>query len=372
MPSVLGADVGGTKIAVGPVDPFGTQLAPPIVDPSRTEDTESFLTGLETTLRRAMAQFADYAPRAVGLACAGTVDSDRGVVVTSPNLPLREVSLAAPLRETFGIPVILENDANAALLGESVAGVAQGLRHVIMLTLGTGVGGALLLDGRLYRGVGGAAGELGHTVVQMGGLPCRCGMKGCLEMYASGPALARYAGARVRDPERDPGDVLLHLREQGMLSGGAVARLAREGHRGAIEAVQQLAEWLGIGLANLTNTFNPEMIVVGGGVGELGELLLHYARKHLLKNAMAPGKDQVRVTAAELGNKAGLVGAGLAAWDLVRSPSAAPVGGKAAAPGAPAPGPATCAPAADKTAADEPGLEEPASGGPGFEKPAAG
>ena len=362
MLSVLGADVGGTKIAVGPVDPVGAQLAPPIVDLSRTEDTESFLAGLETTLRRAMTQFADFAPGAVGLACAGTVDSDRGVVVTSPNLPLREVPLAPPLREAFGVPVVLENDANAALLGESVAGAAQGLRHVIMLTLGTGVGGALLLDGRLYRGAGGAAGEFGHTVVQMGGLPCRCGMKGCLEMYASGPALARYASARVRDPERDPGNALLHLREQGLLSGGAVARLAREGHRGAVEAVQQLAEWLGVGLANLTNIFNPEMIVVGGGVGELGELLLRYAREHLMKNAMPPGKDQVRLAAAELGNKAGLVGAGLAAWELVRGPDAAPAGGGAAARGAEAYGSAAGGSATEEQAGAAPSAEDPAAG----------
>jgi len=147
------------------------------------------------------------------------------------------------------------------------------------------------------------------------------------------------------------------LREQGLLSGGAVARLAREGHRGAVEAVQQLAEWLGVGLANLTNIFNPEMIVVGGGVGELGELLLRYAREHLMKNAMPPGKDQVRLAAAELGNKAGLVGAGLAAWDLVRSPGAAPAGGGAAARGT-----VTSGPAAAGLTIDEPAGDEPAAG----------
>lgn len=345
MAAVLGVDVGGTKIAAGPVDAAGAQLAPPIVELSNTEDTETFLSGLAGALRRALTEFDRFSPQAVGLACAGTVDCDRGRVVTSPNLPLEDVPVAALLREELGIPVVLENDANAALLGESASGVAVGMRHVVMLTLGTGVGGALLFDGRLYRGAGGAAGELGHMVVQMGGLPCACGGKGCLEMYASGIALARYAASRVRDPERDPGGALLRLREQGQLSGAAVARLAREGHRGAVESVRQLADWLGVGLVNITNVFNPEMIVVGGGVGELGELLLHYAREHLSNNALVPGRDQVQVVSAKLGNKAGLVGAAQAAWETLRDSVAAPVGGGAPAGGAAAPGAAGIDPA---------------------------
>jgi glucokinase len=331
MISVLGVDVGGTKISVGPVDRAGAQLAPPLVNLSRKEDTESFLLGLEAILRRALIEFDQFSPGAVGLACAGTVDNRRGLVVTSPNLPLAEVPLGGWLRERLGVPVALENDANAALLGETKAGAAMGLRHVVMLTLGTGVGGALWLDGRLYRGACGAAGELGHTVVQMGGIPCRCGGRGCLEMYASGSALVRYATARVRDSERDPNGVLLSLREQGQLSGGAVARLAREGHPGALESVRQLADWLGIGLVNITNALNPEMIVIGGGVGELGELLLYHAREHVKTNALAPGRDQVEIVSAKLGNKAGLVGAALAAWELVEDVSVPQVAAEAAA-----------------------------------------
>ena len=159
---------------------------------------------------------------------------------------------------------------------------------------------------------------MGHTVVQMEGLLCRCGNHGCLEMYASGPALVRYAAAQIgRDQERDPGDALLTLRERSRLTGGAVSRLAREGHPGAMEAVRELADWLGVGLVNITNTFDPEMIVVGGGVGELGELLLSPAREHVRKNAMAPGRDRVQVASAKLGNKAGLVGAALVAWETM-------------------------------------------------------
>ena len=172
----------------------------------------------------------------------------------------------------------------------------------------------MFLDGKLYRGANGAAGEIGHLVVQAGGLVCRCGNRGCLEMYASGPALARYASARARDPERDPDGALLALREKGELQGAAVTHLAREGHPGALEAVSQLAEWLGVGLVSITNTFDPEMIIIGGGVSDLGEMLLGPARECVRKNAMPPGRDRVHIEAARLGNRAGLVGAGLVAW----------------------------------------------------------
>ena len=306
--------MGGTKIAVAPVDRGGIQLAPPVVALSLKEDADALISGLEALLRRALAEFDRFSPSAIGLACAGTIDAGRGEVVTSPNLPLVDVPLAPMLQVSLGMPVALENDGNAAVLGEALAGAAVGLRNVVMLTLGTGVGGGLFLDGQIYRGAAGGAGELGHTVVQMGGLPCHCGNRGCLEMYASGPALARYASARARDVERDPDGALLALRERGELNGGMVAKMAREGHQGAVEAVRQLGDWLGIGLVNIANTFDPEMIVVGGGVGELGELLLHPAREHLRKFAMPPGRDHVQVAAAKLGNKAGLVGAGLAAW----------------------------------------------------------
>jgi glucokinase len=134
-------------------------------------------------------------------------------------------------------------------------------------------------------------------------------------LYASGPALVRYASAWAGDGAMDPGSALLGLRERGRLSGGAVTRLAQEDHPGALEAVRELAGWLGIGLVNMTNIFNPEMIVVGGGVGELGQLLLDPAREMVRRMAMAPGRDQVRVAAAVLGNRAGLVGGGLAAWE---------------------------------------------------------
>lgn len=317
MTSVLGVDVGGTKIAAAPIGRKGEQLAPTFLESTRGESREAFLAGIETALRHALAEFASFEPVAVGLACAGTIDSERGMVIDSPNLPLEEEPLAPRLEQALGIRVVLENDVNAAVEAEASVGVAAGLRDVVMITLGTGVGGGLWLDGHVYRGANGGAAELGHMVVRAGGLPCACGSHGCLEAYASGRALVRYAAARAGDPEKDPAGELTALQEQGKLTGGAVTRLAQAGDKAALEAVQELGRWLGVGLSNLTNAFDPEMIVVGGGVGDLGELLLVPAREVLRKLALAPGRDKVRVESASLGNRAGLTGGGLSAWRVL-------------------------------------------------------
>jgi glucokinase len=317
MTSVLGVDVGGTKVALGPVDRDGVELAPTLVEPTRTEDQASFLAGLEASFKRALVAFERFQPKAFGLACAGTVDSERGRVIASPNLPLVDVPVAFLLERAVGMPVILENDVNAAVRAEATVGVAAGLRNVVMLALGTGVGGGLWLDGRVYRGAGGGAAELGHTIVRAGGLPCPCGSRGCLEVYTSGRALVRYAAARAGDAKADPSGELTALQEQGRLTGGAVARLAMAGDKAALDAVNELARWLGIGLVSMTNIFDPEMIVVGGGVGALGELLLAPARGMVRKLALAPGRDTVRIAGARLGNRAGLVGGALTAWQAL-------------------------------------------------------
>lgn len=320
MTSVLGVDVGGTKVAVAPVDRDGNELAPALVEPTCTEDQAGFLAGLEASLRHALMQFEGFTPRAIGVACAGTVDSERGLVMASPNLPLSDAPVAGVLQDALGLPVVLEHDVNGAVFAEATVGVAAGLRHVVMLALGTGVGGGLWLEGRVYRGAHGGAGELGHMIVRPGGLPCPCGSHGCLEVYASGRALVRYAAARAGDKSSDLSGELTTLQEQGRLTGGAITRLAQAGDRGALDAVHELSRWLGVGLVNVTNTFDPEMIVVGGGVGELGELLLEPARAMVRELAMLPGRDRVRIASARLGNHAGLVGGALAAWQKLGEP----------------------------------------------------
>jgi glucokinase len=317
MTSVLGVDVGGTKVAVAPVDRDGKELAPALVEPTCAEDQAAFLAGLEATLKHALVEFADFEPRAFGVACAGTVDPEQGVVFASPNLPLEDVPLARILRNALGVPLFLDNDVNGAIRAEATIGVAAGLRHVVMLTLGTGVGGGLWLDGRVYRGASGGAGELGHIIIRAGGLPCPCGSHGCLEAYTSGRSLVRYAAARAGGKTTDPSGELTALQEQGRLTGGAVTRLARAGDVAALGAVHELARWLGVGLVSMINVFDPEMIVVGGGVGDLGELLLVPAREFMRKLALPPGRDRAQVASASLGNHAGLVGGALAAWEAL-------------------------------------------------------
>lgn len=316
---VIGVDVGGSKVTAGPVDVGGKILAEPLYEASVVSSTDAFVGALTSTLRRALATHAALEPVAVGLACAGTVDEERRVVVSSPNLPLQRVALADLLRDALGLPIVLENDANAAVVAEATVGAARGLGHVVMLALGTGVGGGLWLDGRLYRGAWGGAAELGHVIVCGGGERCRCGARGCLEMYASGRALARFAEQRVGDPVDDPEGLLARMSARGTLDGRTVGRLVGRGYPGAMAAAHELGVWLGRGLVGLTNTFNPEMIVVGGGVADLGETILTPAREYVRAHAMAPNAEQVKIVCAALGNSAGLVGGGLAAWEAYAS-----------------------------------------------------
>jgi glucokinase len=312
--TVLGVDVGGTKIALAPVDRAGRIHAPVLTQSSRTDDTEAFLSGLEAALRNALHTFAEADVRAVGLACAGTVDSERGVVVTSPNLPLREVPVASRMQKALGVPVVLENDANAAALGEVACGAAVGYRHVVMVTLGTGIGGGLILDGRPYHGAGGGAAELGHTIVCRDGELCACGTRGCWEMYASGKALQRFARDRAGSRRDDPDGRLAGLKAQGALDGEGVSRLALR-DTPAPWRLSPSGRLVGHRLVGLVNAFNPEVVVVGGGVSRLGDLILEPAARMVRESALAPNRDQVRLVAAALGNDAGLVGGALAAWD---------------------------------------------------------
>jgi glucokinase len=308
MATMLGVDIGGSKVAAGPVDSAGSFVGDPVVRPTVVRETEAFVEDLLVTIKKARRQGeAGGVVAGIGLACAGTVDQSAGVVVTSPHLPLTMFPLAARVAEATGLPVVLENDANAAVWAECHRGAASGLRHVIMLTLGSGVGGGMVLDGRLIRGAHGAAGELGHVLFEAHGETCRCGARGCLETFLSAKAVERIAFRTVG------------LFERGAFTGEALGPLARDGELSARTALNEFGYWLGVACANLANIFDPEMIVIGGGLGNLGELILEPARKVVAERTLPPARDQVQLVQAGLGGLSGMIGSGMLAWQELGS-----------------------------------------------------
>jgi glucokinase len=231
------------------------------------------------------------------------------------HLPIAGVAFADVMAERIGLPVFMDNDGNLALLAEHRAGAAQGERNAVMLTLGTGIAGAILIGGELYRGSQGAAGEFGHMVVWADGPPCGpgCPSRGCLEALVSGTALTTAALALAR---RSPASRLGQALAAGVeVSGPLVTELAFDGDAEALALLAELGAWLGIGLVNVVNVFNPDVVVIGGGVIAAGELILAPARRVLSERALALPAQHVRVRGAAFGAESGMLGAALLAHD---------------------------------------------------------
>jgi glucokinase len=309
---VIAVDLGGTKLAAGLVDRDG------VVVRRAVEPTD--LAGEETVLRqleRVIGDFADSGFDALGVGIPSTIDQRSGRAVTSVNIPLAGVDLRDRLQDTVGVPVLIENDGNAAAVAEHRLGAARGARHVVMLTLGTGVGGGLILDDRLYRGAVGAAGELGHITLDLDGPPCQgvCPGRGHLEAMASGQAADRLADlAAVEHPDGDLGRAAAAGRD---VNPRLLVELAAAAPGDARDVLEHVGFHLGVGISDLVNVFNPEVVVVGGGLGEAGELVLAPARKVVAERTLLPSRDVVRIVEAELGPDAGLVGAALVAFDAL-------------------------------------------------------
>lgn len=305
----VGVDIGGTKVAAGVVTSGGRVLARLRTEtpersksPSVVEDT---IVSVVSELRQ------DYRVRAVGVGAAGFVDERRSRVLFAPHLSWREEPLRDALSVRLGLPVVVENDANASAWAEVRAGAARGVDDVVVVNLGTGIGGAIVLDGALHRGRYGLAGEFGHMTVVPGGHRCECGNRGCWEQYASGNALTREARELVA-AESPVAEVLRQAvgGDPGLITGPLVSELARKGDRACRELLEDAGGWLGVGLANLAAAFDPELFVIGGGVSEVGELLLGPARSAFAKGLTGRGyRPEARVVAAALGNEAGMIGA---------------------------------------------------------------
>ncbi len=302
----IGIDVGGTKIAGGAVAEDGAIVGRREL---RTESGDpSAIVAAVVKVVREMRAVAPAAT-AVGIGAAGLVDSGAGVILGAPNLSYRNLPLASLVAQRGGLPCVIDNDANVAALAEAKIGAGRGHGDQIMVTVGTGVGGGIVIGDRIYRGAHGIGAELGHVVVCPSGPVCGCGNRGCLEAHASGTAIGRIANEGLAE---HPESLLTDL---GEIDGAAVGAAAAAGDAFAIACVREAGRWLGIGLAGFVNVFDPEVVIVGGGVTEgVGDLLLEPARAAMREHVIGAGwRPDVQVIAAALGNDAGLVGAALLA-----------------------------------------------------------
>jgi glucokinase len=302
--ATIGVDLGGTKMLVGVLD--GTET----LWESREASTGQSEDELVELLVREVAAARDARPEAsaVGLGIPATIDHDRGVAVAAVNLPLADVPLRDLVGERVGLPVFVDNDANVAALAEYLYGAAQGRPHTVMLTVGTGIGGGLILGGEVYRGATGAGAELGHTVIQADGPPCQgnCPNHGCIEALASGTALGREGRAAAESaPDSALGGMLAAGEE---VDGTAVTEAALAGDETAIGVFELIGGRLGVACSSFANVFQPDAIVVGGGVIAAGDLLLEPARRELRERALTP-MNATPILAATLGNDAGMIGA---------------------------------------------------------------
>ncbi len=323
MPSrrTIGVDMGGTKLLAGAVDArLGVH--------HRVQRT---VVGLDlTTLLKTAVEAVNEVRAgaggevdAIGFGIPALIDRRTGRAVVSVHLPLHDVPFADLMSERLGLPVFVDNDANLAALAEHRHGAARGADTAVVLTIGTGIGGGLILGGEIHRGARGAGAELGHVVIDMDGPPCQgnCPNRGCVEALASGGALRREAErlAAVRPASR----LAAAVREGRDPAGPLVSELAHDGDAAAIEVLELIGTRLGVALASFANIFDPQVIVIGGGVIGAGELLLAPARAEMVRRALPPGRDEVRVVAAEFGFEAGMLGAALLAHDAVAPRGAA-------------------------------------------------
>ncbi|SRR5579883_81736 len=312
---IVGVDLGGTNIVAGVMPVDGSRDHAVRSQPTRAElgadRVVDRIAGMieevmELTAAETGASRADFV--GVGIGAPGPLDRERGIVIVTPNLGWRDFPLRDEVSSRVQLPATLDNDANCATVGEWWCGAARGGRNVVGVTIGTGIGGGLILDGTLYHGASDVAGEIGHTTIDSTGRRCKCGNYGCLEAYASGPAIAERAREALADGEASL------LRE---LVGGDLDRItartvyeaSTRGDLVAREVVRDTARFLGTGIANLLNIFNPDVVVLAGGVTDAGDALLEPLRGEVRRRAFRPAVEACRIVPGALAGSAGVVGA---------------------------------------------------------------
>ncbi len=309
--SVLAIDLGGTKIIAAAVLSTGEIVSRKYSLTLADEGPRPVINRLSSAVAEIIAQAklktSDIA--GIGIAAAGIIDTKEGIVTTSPNLPgWRDVPLRDIIAERLGLTTYLINDASAAALGEHRFGAGKGVDNLIYLTVSTGIGGGIIIEGELYLGADGCAGEIGHMIIETHGPQCNCGKFGCLEALASGSAMTKESVRRLNQGEKSSIIRLVDGRLES-ITAETVSLAARKGDSLACDIVARAATYLGIGLANLVNIFNPELIVIGGGVSKMGNMLLAPARKTIREIAFKLPARTARIVRARLGSNAGIIGA---------------------------------------------------------------
>lgn len=307
---VVGIDLGGTKIATAAAD-LGGSLLSKVIKPTCPERgidavVDTIVASVKDAVDSAGVSIGDI--RSIGIGTPGPVDPETGTVIFAPNLMWQNVPIVQMLQGILALPVCLENDANVAGLGEYRFGAGRGSKNMVYITVSTGVGGGIILDGKIHAGSFGTAGEVGHMTIVSDGPLCGCGNQGCLEALAAGPAIARKARACILHGQ----DTIIKDMVGGCvedITAKTVGEAALAGDILAKEIIDKTGEYLGIGVANLINIINPDTIVIGGGVSNMGELLLMPLRRAAKRRAIKAAFEKVRIVKAELASEAGLVGA---------------------------------------------------------------
>ncbi|MFI5210919.1 MAG: ROK family protein [Gemmatimonadales bacterium] len=313
MRSIIGIDLGGTNIVAGCIREDGNALYALLSEPTRAEEgADAVVNRIVELARRSMAAAKKEAPGleviGIGIGAPGPLDIHKGIVLLTPNLGWVNMPLRQRVGSALGMPAALDNDANCAVLGEWWRGAARNTRMALGLTIGTGIGGGIIIDGRLYHGATDLAGEVGHTTIDANGRRCKCGNYGCIEAYASGPNIALRAveaiesGAETDLPTRVGGDL-------SRITAQTVYEAAHEGDDLALEVVRDTAKFLGAAVANLINIFNPEVVVVCGGVTLAGDTLFTPLRREVSRRAFKPAVEACRIVPGELTGSAGVYGA---------------------------------------------------------------
>lgn len=315
MKVIVGVDLGGTNIVVGTLTEDGHQLFGLLREPTPVaRGPDAAVDCIADLIRRSLEQTREANPSqpldvvGVGIGAPGPLDTARGVVVTTPNLGWRNMPLRQRVSDATELPAALDNDANCAILGEWWRGAAQNARVVVGLTIGTGVGGGIVLEGRIYHGASDVAGEVGHMTIDITGRRCNCGNYGCLEAYASGPAIAARAAEGI---EAGAESSLVQLVDGDLhaITAQIVYDAASHGDDLALEVVHDTARFLGVGIASLVNIFNPEIVVVCGGVTAAGEWLFRPLRKEVTRRAFEPAVRVCHIVPGTLPGTAGVYGA---------------------------------------------------------------